>query len=145
MNWKFWKKEEKKCDGRVDYASVLKAMGQLPHSTVLPPSKPALREPVLSMLEAMKDLGRWECVLSEFGNHPTWCLDSTTNVVYQMHYDVKTIGYRYFLADFKWLTDEERAAVVAGLRGLVKACHEKKMEEQRQKMMELYCVSKENM
>jgi hypothetical protein len=143
MNWKFWKKKEKKCGGSVDYASLLKAMERLPPSTVLPPPKPALREPVLSMLEAMKDLSRWE-EMRDLGTVGLvfFVRDKATDVEYQVFYSRHTRSY--YLAGFDWMSTVENEAVTEGLLALKNALADKDKRAARQKMIELYCVSKED-
>jgi len=100
---------------------------------------PVIGQPVLAIIEATKDVKRWE--KGQFGNIEGSCLhlvDTKTGVEYEISRSTTMIA-KYHLMGFSWMTEDESSALQHALWKLGVSIAKAENEQQRAKMMEVYC------
>jgi len=128
-----------------------KSGGKLPEVTKYPPmpevtqSPKQISEPVLSLLETMKEEGRWESYYFE-NTDPEYpvltVIDGKTSTTFKLH-PHKYYRFSYELHNCDWLTSDEQDALKIEMWRLRKDKQEAKKREERQKMVKIYCKGTE--
>jgi hypothetical protein len=105
-----------------------------------------ISEPVLSIIETMKEDGRWS--VNYFKNsdpeYPVLTvIDRNTNTTFHLHphpYD----RFCTVLHNCDWVTTDEQYVLKSEIWRLHKDKQQEKRQQERQKMMEIYCVGGSN-
>lgn len=108
-------------------------------ATEAPKEEPKdISEPVLSILEAMKDISRWERT-PRTEEDEDYVYLKLKDVVANVNYILCYSGFSYILREFSWMTDDEKAAVIDRLFEIDESLTTAWKAAQRDKISEIYC------